>query len=193
MLTGCVSFSVGDLVCVSSLHTRRSSAAVLGLGGERDRDRQRQTERQIEAETETETERFERKEWLWLRLTSSFARECTISGRPLLSLDSFSHNTTTITHTILVLNTRTCNTWQTWRLSDLAREVELPSSVVQKRMMLWVNQGVVSESNPGPVYRLVKDQVRFVLIPFEDRASMEMVCVCVRFYFIFWFWGVHAR
>ncbi|CBN77335.1 Putative subunit of the Anaphase Promoting Complex Putative subunite of the Anaphase Promoting Compl [Ectocarpus siliculosus] len=49
---------------------------------------------------------------------------------------------------------------ETWRLSDLAREVELPPSVVQKRMMLWVNQGVVSESNPGPVYRLVKDQTQ---------------------------------
>ncbi|CAM9790409.1 unnamed protein product, partial [Hapterophycus canaliculatus] len=48
---------------------------------------------------------------------------------------------------------------ETWRLVDLAKEVELPPSVVQKRMMLWVNQGVVSEGNPGPVYRLVKDQV----------------------------------
>lgn len=48
---------------------------------------------------------------------------------------------------------------QTWRLADLAREVDLPPALVQKRMMLWVNQGVVSESSPGPVYRLVKDQV----------------------------------
>lgn len=49
---------------------------------------------------------------------------------------------------------------QTWRLVDLAREVDLPPAIVQKRMMLWVNQGVVSESSPGPVYRLIKDQVK---------------------------------
>ena len=51
-------------------------------------------------------------------------------------------------------------TLQTWRLVDLAGRVDLPPAVVQKRMMLWVNQGVVSETSPGPVYRLVKDQAR---------------------------------
>lgn len=47
---------------------------------------------------------------------------------------------------------------KTWRLGDLAKEVDLPPGVVQKKMMLWVNQGVISES-PGPVYRLIRDQV----------------------------------
>eukprot|EP00904_Undaria_pinnatifida_P000085 jgi/Undpi1/10077/HiC_scaffold_28.g12531.m1 len=48
---------------------------------------------------------------------------------------------------------------ETWRLADLAKEVDLPPGVVSKKMMLWVNQGVISES-PGPVYRLIRDQTQ---------------------------------
>lgn len=47
---------------------------------------------------------------------------------------------------------------QTLALSALAKEVDLPAGVVQKKMMLWVNQGIVVET-PGPSYRLVQDQV----------------------------------
>lgn len=48
---------------------------------------------------------------------------------------------------------------QAWSLSALAEEVGLAADVVQKKMMLWVNQGIVAEV-PGPGYRLVKDQVK---------------------------------
>lgn len=61
-------------------------------------------------------------------------------------------------------------------MADLAREVDLPPAVVQKRMMLWVNQGVVSEGSPGPVYRLVKDQVSlgspFLVRVWKSRATL---------------------
>lgn len=66
----------------------------------------------------------------------------------------------TTKHCLLLGKKTPTGTTQTWRLVDLAREVDLPPAVVQKRMMLWVNQGVVSETSPGPVYRLIKDQVR---------------------------------
>lgn len=66
---------------------------------------------------------------------------------------------------------------QTWRLVDLAREVDLPPAVVQKRMLLWVNQGVVSESSPGPMYRLVKDQVwLWVLVLGSPRTGPCQRC-----------------
>lgn len=51
---------------------------------------------------------------------------------------------------------------QTWALVALAKEVDLPPSVVKKKMMLWVNQGIVVEV-PGPSYRLVQDQVNPLL------------------------------